>query len=200
MTTTLLALHSEYRDSRLRAAVSIAGPVEVFGREFFEPESPPFMMIAGDIDAMVDYRRNAEALRAWRPGATLATIRGGSHTGFAGISARLLRWLDNPDSLGCWALRGKFDNRPDMPDDFLSKLRGQENAPAPPTQPLPCRNPELPTALRPQYQLGLTKAAVFSFLQSTLHRKPAVRDQYKQTLEYSLPLNYPELEVRSGGL
>jgi hypothetical protein len=156
------------------------------------------MMVAGDIDAMVDYQRNAEALKAWRPEAMLVTIRGGSHTGFAGISARLFQWFDNPDSVGCWALRGKLDSHPEVPDDFLSKLRGQDNAPATPAEPLPCRNPELRTALRPQHQQALTKAAVLSFLQSTLDQESAIRDKYMQILEQSLPLHDPAIEVSSG--
>jgi hypothetical protein len=156
------------------------------------------MMIAGDIDAMVEYQRNAAILRAWRPEATLVTIRGGSHTGFAGISARLFRWFDNPDSAGCWALRGKLDGRSEVPGEFLSKLRGQENSPAASAEPLPCRNPELPAALRPQYQQALTELAVFSFLQSKLHQESALHDEYRQMLEQSLPQHYPEIEVSSG--
>ena len=35
MTTTLLVFHPEYGDSRIRAAVAIAGPVEVFGKAWF---------------------------------------------------------------------------------------------------------------------------------------------------------------------
>lgn len=59
MTTTLAAYHPRVRDPRIRAAASIAGPFELFGRAFFAGSQLPFMMLAGDIDAMVPYGGNA---------------------------------------------------------------------------------------------------------------------------------------------
>jgi len=198
MTTTLLAFHPEFRDPRIQAAVSIAGPVALLGKDFFNTSSTPLMMIAGDIDAMVDYRQNASQFRAWVPDATLVTLHGGSHTGFAGIAARLFRWVDNPDSIGCWAMRGVLADRLDVPDDFMSKLRGQENDTPTALELRPCSNPELPTALRPQHQQTLTKLAVFSFLQSQLHPSTEIRHKYTEILERSLALENPEVEVFSG--
>jgi len=198
MTTTLLAFHPQYRDARIRAAISIAGPVGIFGQQFFGAPSPPFMMIAGDIDAMVDYPENAALLNNWVPDATLVTLRGGSHTGFAGIAAQLFRWLDNPDSIGCWAIRGKIDGQLVVPDNFMTALRGHESATPATAELLPCRNPELPTALRPQRQLTLTKQAAFAFLQSQLHPQANIRDEYRVILEQSLAQENPELEVQSG--
>ena len=110
LTTTLLAFHPEYRDPRIQATVSIAGPVALLGRDFFSTAPIPFMMIAADIDAMVDYQQNAVQFRTWLPDATFVTLQGGSHTGFAGMAARLFRWVDNPDSIGCWAMRGTLDD------------------------------------------------------------------------------------------
>jgi predicted dienelactone hydrolase len=197
-TTTLLAFHPEFRDPRIQAAVSIAGPVALLGKDFFRTSSTPFMMIAGDIDAMIDYPSNAAQLGTWVPDATLVTLHGGSHTGFAGIAASLFRWVDNPDSIGCWAMRGALDDAPDMPENFMSALRGQHNeAPAAPKL-RPCGNPELPTALRPRHQQTLTKLAVFAFLQSHLHPETDIRHEYSRILEQSLALENPEVEVYSG--
>jgi len=197
MTTTLLAFHPQFRDPRIGAAVAIAGPVGLFGARFFEDAETPFMMIAGDIDAMVDYAQNAARLRAWLPDATLVTVHGGSHTGFAGVS-RLFRWFDNPDSIGCWALGGKLDDTPEVPDSFISQLRGYESATVPAFELRPCRNPELPTALRPQQQLMLTKFAVFAFFESQFNPAPLVRDEYTTMLLQSLALDYPEVSVVTG--
>lgn len=198
LTTTLLAFHPEFMDPRIQAAVSIAGPVALLGKEFFSSSSTPFMMIATDIDAMVDYQQNAAQFRTWLPDATLVTLHGGSHTGFAGIAAQLFRWIDNPDSIGCRVMRGKLDDAVAMQDNFMSKLRGQESeTPATPYL-LPCRNPELPTALRPQHQQTLTKQAVFCFLQSQFHPEADVRHDYTGILEQSLALENPEVEVSSG--
>jgi predicted dienelactone hydrolase len=198
LTTTLLAFHPTFRDSRIQAAVSIAGPVALLGKEFFSSSSTPFMMIAADTDAMVDYRQNAAQFRTWLPAATLVTLHGGSHTGFADIAAKLFRWFDNPDSIGCRFMRGKPDGAVDIPDNFMSKLRGQENKTPNTPDLLPCRRPELPTALRPQHQQTLTKQAAFSFLQSQLHPAAEVRHDYTGILEWSLALENPEVEVSSG--
>jgi len=198
LTTTLLAFHPTYRDPRIQAAVSIAGPVGFLGKEFFSNAATPFMMAAADIDAMVDYQKNAAQLRTWLPAATLVTLHGGSHTGFAGIAAQLFRWVDNPDSIGCRAMRGKLDDALDVPDNFTSKLRGQAGKNPAALEHIPCRNPELPIALRPQHQQTLTKQAVFSFLQSQLHPAAEIRDEYAEILERSLALENPELTVSSG--
>ena len=198
LTTTLLAFHPEFRDPRIQAAVSVAGPVALLGRDFFSTPSIPFMMIAADIDAMVDYQQNAVQFRAWLPDATLVTLHGGSHTGFAGMAAQLFRWVDNPDSVGCWAMRGTLDDALDVPDDFISKLRGNENETLTDLELIPCRDPELPTALRPQHQQRLTKQAVFSFLQSQFHPDTEIRDEYTGILEQSLAQDNPEVEVSAG--
>jgi predicted dienelactone hydrolase len=198
LTTTLLAFHPEYRDPRIQMAISIAGPVALLGKGLFESSSIPFMMIAADIDAMVDYQRNAVQFRTWVPGATLVTLRGGSHTAFAGMAAQLFRWVDNPDSVGCWAMRGTLDNALDVPDSFTSKLRGKGNETLTDLELIPCRNPELPTALRPQHQQMLTKQAVLSFLQSQFHPEAGVRDKYTEILEQTLATDNPEVEVSAG--
>ena len=197
LTTTLLAFHPEYRDPRIQAAISIAGPVALLGKDFFDRSSIPFMMIAADIDAMVDYQRNAAQFRTWVPGATLVTLQGGSHTGFAGMAARLFRWVDNPDSVGCWAMRGTLDDALHVPPDFITQLRGQENETLTDLELIPCRNPELPTALRPLHQQTLTKQAVLSFLQSQFHPDSDIRDEYRRILEQSLAVDNPEVEVIS---
>jgi len=198
LTTTLLAFHLEYRDTRVRAAVSIAGPVALLGEDFFDQPSIPFMMIAGNIDAMVDYQRHAVQFRTWVPEATLVTLQDGSHTGFAGMSARLFRWVDNADGVGCWAMRGALDDALNVPDSFIAKLRGEKNATRPDMELIPCRDPELPTALRPQHQQSLTKQAVLSFLQSQFHPDTGIRDEYRKILEQSLAADNPEVEVMTG--
>ncbi len=195
MTSTLLAFHPELRDTRIAAAVSIAGPVALFEESFFQHDAPAFMVIAGDIDAMVDYRDNLEVLADWSPGTTLVTLHGGSHTGFAGVAGWLFRWLDNPDSVGCWAMRGRIDAQQDVPDGFMARLRGQSGGPGPDMSLRPCHDPALPRALRPQYQLMLTRYSIYSFLQSQLHPDPGMRDAYATLLHDGLPATYTELSV-----
>lgn len=198
LTTTLLAFHPEYRDPRVQAAVTIAGPIAILGEDFFNHPSIPIMMIAGDIDAMVDYQRHAVQFRAWVPEATLVTLQDGSHTGFAGMSARLFRWVDNADGIGCWAMRGALDDALNVPDSFISTLRGKNSETRIELELIPCRDPELLTALRPQHQQRLTKQAVLAFLQSQFHPDADIRDEYRKILEQSLAVDNPEVVVDTG--
>ena len=92
----------------------------------------------------------------------------------------------------------KLGNALDVPDNFTSRLRGQESKNPAALEHLPCRSSELPTALRPQHQQTLTKQAVFSFLQSQLHPAAEVRHDYTEILERSLARENPEVEVSSG--
>lgn len=159
MTTTLLAFHPSLRDARVGAAVSIAGSSAMFDERFFATAAVPFMMIAGDIDAMVNYSSNASQLQERAPRSTLVTLQGGSHTGFSGIAALLLRWFDNPDSIGCWALRRGIDEqmvREEEFDDLITAMGGEAAGIRNVEGALPCRESSLPHALRPQRQQALT--------------------------------------------
>jgi hypothetical protein len=95
-------------------------------------------------------------------------------------------------------MRGKVDGQLDVPEHFMSELRGHESTPPAAAELLPCRNPVLPTALRPQQQLALTKQATFAFLQSQFHPVAALRQQYKEILEHTLAQENPEVEVMTG--
>ena len=55
-------------------------------------------------DVMVSYPENAERVVEDIPGSQLVTVRGGSHRGFSGPAGALLRWLNKPDSLGCYVV------------------------------------------------------------------------------------------------
>ena len=84
LTSTLAAFHPTLRDPRISAAVSIAGPSAMFTRRFFETADVPFLMIAGDVDEIVDYASNAAPLpMKLAHGGALLTLAGGTHTGLA---------------------------------------------------------------------------------------------------------------------
>ena len=101
MTTTLVSFDGRMRDERIKAAVSIAGPARMFNHHFFSTSDIPFMMIAADQDALVTYKANALPVLDRDPDSILVTLKNGSHTGFAGISAYIFRWLNHPDVIGC---------------------------------------------------------------------------------------------------
>jgi dienelactone hydrolase len=101
-TTLLATYHAKLHDSRIRAAVSIAGPTSMFGEDFFCREVP-LLHVHGDRDALIYYDINARPLlERCGPWAQLLTVEGASHTGFAHIpmemiSLRLVGALVAPD-------------------------------------------------------------------------------------------------------
>jgi hypothetical protein len=148
MTTTLVAYHPQMGDPRIGAALSIAGPTFVFGEAFFREPSLPFLMLAADDDALVPFADNAAPVLALIPGAQLVTVTGGSHTGFSGPSAPL-RWLNNPDALGCYVV---MENLGDLDAEPWYEELG-----TPEGNPLRCKNgPVYPGPLAGVYQCTAT--------------------------------------------
>ncbi len=111
MTTTLVAFHPTMGDERIGAALSIAGPTAQFTEVFFESPPVPFLMLGGDIDALVPYASNAAPVLEKVPSGQLVTVTNASHTGFSGPAASL-RWMSNPDALGCYIVKQSVE------DDF----------------------------------------------------------------------------------
>jgi len=95
-------------------------------------------------------------------------------------------------------MRGALDDALNVPDSFISTLRGKNSETRIELELIPCRDPELLTALRPQHQQRLTKQAVLAFLQSQFHPDTGIRDEYRKILEQSLAADNPEVEVMTG--
>lgn len=163
MTSTLAAFHPRSADLRISAAVSIAGPVFVFGPAFYESRNIPFMMIASPIDAMIDYSTNAATILPNVKGAVLVTMNNASHTGFAAPS-RYLRWLDNADLLGCSMVTRGLEKTTD--ELWASELGGPEEGVLAVPQTALCTTDPLPPAMSPIRQQWLTTLAVFPFFES----------------------------------
>jgi predicted dienelactone hydrolase len=101
MTSMLAAYHHGLRDPRVAAVISIAGPTSIFTPAFFADNDLPFLMIYAGDDAIVPYADNATPVLDMAPGATLVTLAGASHAGFAQPASTLMRFVGNPDSIGC---------------------------------------------------------------------------------------------------
>lgn len=163
MTTTLAAFHPEKRDPRIKIAASIAGPMTMFGAKFFARHDMPFLMLASDQDVVINYQANAREVLERVSGAKLVTISGASHTGFSGLATHL-RWLNNPDSIGCALVLSSIDIAEDEPwHDLLgTPEQGIIQDPGPAL----CTAQSLPEAMNVLRQHKLTKVIVFSFFQS----------------------------------
>ena len=112
LTTYLTAFHPQLRDPRIAAAVAIAGPSAAFSPDFFATTDIPLLAIAGTADALIEHRRNAADIPARAADSRLITIEGGSHLGFTGIAEPTLRFMQNPDTLGCGAVMAVLDEDP----------------------------------------------------------------------------------------
>ncbi len=194
LTTTLVAYHKYLRDPRLKAAISIAGPSEFLGPKFFETSDMPFMMVAADTDAMVLHEANAAPILGKVPGSLLATIKNGSHTGFAGGLASIFRWTDNPDEVGCSALMSNLSSDIEKadgiipPDESIGILADATS--------LPCQADVFNRSMRPADQLMLTRLIVYSFLESVFATDTSKRQEMREFLVSVMPLENPDLIVQ----
>jgi dienelactone hydrolase len=106
LTSLLAGFHSSLLDPRIDAVVSIAGPGSLFTEKFFSRDDLPLLLVYGDEDAIVPYSENALRLHEIYPASLLVTLRDASHAGFAQPSATIMRFIDNPDEVGCRAVTG----------------------------------------------------------------------------------------------
>jgi dienelactone hydrolase len=193
MTTELTAYHPRLRDPRVKAAVSIAGPLQLFGRAFFADSALPFMMVAGDIDAMVPYEQNARPVLERVNNAWLVSLAGASHTGFADQGS-VFRWMANPDSVGCFFVRGRT---PEAGDDtsFYDRLGSVEEGVLRGMEDSLCRMDPLPDAMSPLLQQRITMLAVRSFFESVFNPDASQQARYRDYLQAGLARDFPAVTV-----
>lgn len=194
LTSTLAAFHPRVGDRRIEAAVSIAGPTFMLAPRFFEHRDPAFMMVATDTDAIVDFDANAGLITEKAPGTILVRIENGSHVGFADLSG-LLRFLDNPDGLGCRAIVQNVDEEGRWWTDIGTPEEGVVDPPG--DSPL-CEADPLPRVMNPLHQQRLTVLAVTAFFQSRFADDRWDRRGYNDYLTRTFPREFPEISVERG--
>jgi len=190
LTTTLVSFHPDMRDERIGAALSIAGPTSVFDQRFFEASPVPFMMLAGDIDALVPFPTNAAPVVEKIPGSQLVSIKGASHTGFAGPAAPL-RWLDNPDAIGCYMVEENIDGALDEP--WFELIGTPEQGINYSIENELCKIEPLPVAMNVLRQHMITRVIVTSFFQSIFAPAQSQRDQAARYLSDVVSQEVPEV-------
>lgn len=191
MTSVMAAFDPYRRDDRIKAVISIAGPTSMFGASYFKHADVPLMMIASNIDALVNYEDNALPVLEKTHPVVLLTIANGSHTGFSGSSAPL-RWMNNPDKLGCMIVKDKLKNGADEP--WYHELGTAEEGIIDNIEPKFCLWDPLPKAMNPLEQQRITILAVHSFLDMQFNQATAKAAQ--QYLFNTLPQELPEVMVR----
>ena len=195
LTSTIAALHPLNHDQRIDVAVSIAGPSSYFESEFFEPVQLPFMMVAGEIDVIIPFETNARPVIEKVPHSTLVTLAGGSHLGFADIAAPL-RWLKNPDIVGCYFVETNLaDEGPD--DPRWQNLFGPSELGInyqPPND--LCIHDSLQPAMNVLQQTALTRLVVRAFLDSHLAGDAQQRRAASDYLYSTIANEAPEITVQ----
>lgn len=193
MTTALVTYHPVKRDPRIGAALSIAGPTAVFTDTFFANSKAPFLMLAGDIDAMVPHYSNAAPVIDKIPGSQVVTIKGGSHTGFAGPAAPL-RWMSNPDALGCYMVKSSIEEDVEEPwyEDIGSIEQGIDHSAVNEL----CQSDPLPEAINVLRQQMITSVVVSSFFQSVFAPGELQRERARAFLSSTMAREIPEVNYQ----
>lgn len=161
MTTHMLAYDPQRADKRIDVAIAVAAPSAMFSQKFFNTRTLPYLAIASPDDAFIAYRDNALPMLKKTKNATLVTIDGGSHTGYAAQS-RWLRWFSNPDSIGCYFVKASVDEATDQ--DWYPMLGSIEQGYILRSEVSVCES-ELVPAMNPIRQAELALLASWSFLQ-----------------------------------
>ncbi len=198
MTSTLVGYHPAMLDPRIGAVLSIAGSTELFTAKFFNHAQIPFLMLAGDVDAIVSYEQNAVPVLAKVRDSQLITIHGGSHVGFAG-SAGFMRWLDNPDSLGCYMLKRALADSTPAPGaeqavyaQIGSKAQGiNHNASAE-----YCTVDPLPKAINVLRQQMIISVVVSNFFKSIFSPEEGQRQAAQRYLSETLARELPDVSYQ----
>jgi predicted dienelactone hydrolase len=191
LTTYLTTYHPQWRDRRVAAGVAIAGPSAPFTPAFFASTDIPFLAISGTADALIEHRRNAADIPQRAPNASLVTIEGGSHLGFAGISDPTFRFMDNPDTLGCQAVLAVLDESPD--EIFVEMSAGSPVIDVNRDMPGICDYGFADTT-HPGRQQMITEVAIVSFFESVFSTDAAVRDAAAEQLTVALARDFEEVQ------
>jgi predicted dienelactone hydrolase len=192
MTTTLVSYHPTSRDPRIKAAASIAGPSSSFSQAFYENADIPFLMLAADLDALVPYEAHALPILDRVRRSSLVTITGGTHLGFAAHTG-ILRWLENADSIGCYAVLKNIETEEAPWHELVGTpeqgILYEDVA-------LPCENSPLPAGMNPLRQHMSTLLAIYSFFESHFNQDAGKRTYFDYFLHEIMPKEIPEVSMR----
>ncbi len=189
LTTTLATFHPEWRDPRIKAAVSMAGPVDVFGPGFFEHSDAPYLSISGTEDAIVAHRTNAEPIPSRVRDGGLLEIDGGTHVGFVGMSSGPMRLLGNPDAMACAAADFSWDGHP-----FAGKYGDASDGLVIPEEYVGACTRDLGETIQSGRQQQIAKLAVRAFFEAEFADSAADREAAETFVTVQLPEEYPELQ------
>jgi predicted dienelactone hydrolase len=167
LTSMLAAFHRGMRDPRIAAAISIAGPTSMLTGDFFATSDVPLLVIFGDADVIIPYPENAQPVVRKRPGAVLVSLKDASHAGFAQPASTLMRFISNPDGVGCRAVLSGLERELDMERRALISALGSPEDGIDSTAQLEiCASAPIDVAMPAVRQHMFTVLAAHAFLES----------------------------------
>ena len=196
LTSTLLGFHPIWRDDRVGAVMSIAGPTAMFADDFFGQNELPFLMLAGDIDLIVPYLTNAKPIPDKIIRGELVTVNSASHTGFSGM-AKSLGWLDNPDRIGCFFVSRNLidDDQELLRSIFISSgasIIEKYEAEV-------CKVDKFPKAMNLKLQHTISTIVVTSFFEREFSGDATIRAKAADFLKLDLAREFDSVSVVSYG-
>ncbi len=188
LTTTLASFHRKLLDPRIAAAISIAGPASVFTPIFYTSRKLPYLLIYADTDALVSYPENALRALHMASDSILVTLKNASHAGFAQPSSTIMRFIDNPDVVGCEQVRAEVGDNIEVGSDELVAELGDTADGVDISGDLDfCTSPPIPVAMKASRQHMFTTLAVHAFLESVFADAATDRDSARRYLLDTLP-------------
>lgn len=101
LTTALTSFHPDLKDSRIKAAIMMAPPLEAFSEQFYASNpNVKSLLMSGSMDRVVPEIANAIHVKERHPNGWFLSFDKGTHLGFADVG-NPVRWMENPDNLGC---------------------------------------------------------------------------------------------------
>jgi hypothetical protein len=184
----MASFHRNMLDPRIAAAISIAGPTSLFTADFFTSNDVPFLMIYGTGDVIIPYNTNATPVLRKYPDTILVSLQDASHAGFAQPASTLMRFIANPDVIGCHAVKeGLKDELAGQNDQFMSLLGKAEDGVNLNAQIEFCTSPPIPVAMQASRQHMFTTLASYAFLESIFADGDRLRDAASHYLRETLP-------------
>ena len=194
VTSTLVAFHPEWRDPRVGAAVSLAGPADVLGEGFYDHADVPFLMIGGTADRIIDFENNALPVVERAATGALLTLHGGTHIGFDDVASGLIRIFGDPDAFVCRGVAVAGDSAPDPSVNIFSGLFGTvEQGLVEPREFTPACAKTFEGVMRGGRQHMLTVLAVHAFFESHFALDAGRRAAHERFLTKTLPSEIDEV-------
>lgn len=191
-TSTLIGFHPTMSDERIDSVISIAGPTYFLTPRFFENRDLPFMMIGGTYDVLVPYESNAANIQDKDSDAWLVGITAGAHTAFSGPTAAL-RFLDNVDVIGCWAVLRSIEG--DMDEPWYDLLGDESTGIDVDAEVDLCTRGVPESAMNVVQQQWITQVLVGAFFDMTLSTDAVERAEAERFLRQTIGAELPEVVV-----